>query len=358
MNYLAGERLLMGDGSDFIPLTEFLRDTKRLEQVGGAAEITELFTFLPTAANVAYYVEVVREKERLRAMIDLFTRSAARCYDEQDRLPDILAESETALAEIGAHRTKKTGLPVLCDLSQMLGTNLPPPPPELVTGLLHQGSKLIIGGTSKGRKTFSLLDLAISVATGTPWWNSDCTQGRVCYINFEIQEPFFAKRTDDICRAKNVALPPGMLMGWMLRGHGEGIELMVADMMEALLREKFALIIFDPIYKALGNRDENKAGDVASLCNELERIAVQTGAAIAFGAHYSKGNQAAKESIDRIGGSGVFARDPDAILTMTAHEREECFVVEATLRNFPPRAPFVVKWTGRCSAWRMPTRPS
>ena len=330
---------------DFIILTELLRDTGRLDAVGGAAFVTELFTFLPTAANAAHYVEVVLEKHELRSLLTTCTEIAARCYDEQDQFPQLLAAAELRIAEIAAHRVRgPQRLPGLCDLSTMLGASLPPPPPELVSGLLHQGSKLIIGGTSKGRKTFSLLDLAISVATGTKWWDSDCTQGRVCYINFEIQEPFFAKRTDDICRAKNVTLPPGMLMGWMLRGHGEGIELMVADMMEALLREKFALIIFDPIYKALGNRDENKAGDVASLCNELERIAVQTGAAIAFGAHYSKGNQAAKESIDRIGGSGVFARDPDAILTMTAHEREECFVVEATLRNFPPRAPFVVKW--------------
>jgi len=39
---------------------------------------------------------------------------------------------------------------------------------------------------------------------------------------------------------------------------------------------------------------------------------VKTGAAVGFGAHYSKGNQAGKEAIDRVSGSGVFARDPIA----------------------------------------------
>jgi hypothetical protein len=48
--------------------------------------------------------------------------------------------------------------------------------------------------------------------------------------------------------------------------------------------------------------------------------------------------------MDRIGGSGVFARDPDAILTMTPHALEEHFTIEATLRNFAPQDPFVVKW--------------
>ena len=119
---------------------------------------------------------------------------------------------------------------------------------------------------------------------------------------------------------------------------------MSANIIKVLLQEEYVLIIFDPIYKALGDRDENKAGDVASMLNELEAIAVKTGAAIAFGAHYSKGNQASKDAMDRIGGSGVFARDPDAILTMTPHEQEECFTVDATLRNFAPQYPFVVRW--------------
>jgi hypothetical protein len=63
-----------------------------------------------------------------------------------------------------------------------------------------------------------------------------------------------------------------------------------------------------------------------------------------FGAHFSKGNQAGKESIDRIGGSGVFARDPDVILTMTPHEEDDAHVIDLTLRALPPVKPFVVRW--------------
>lgn len=47
--------------------------------------------------------------------------------------------------------------------------------------------------------------------------------------------------------------------------------------------------------------------------------------------------------MDRISGSGVFARDPDSIITMTAHEQDEAFTVDLTLRNFPPQEPFVVR---------------
>jgi hypothetical protein len=208
---------------------------------------------------------------------------------------------------------------------------------------VHAGSKLIVGGTSKGRKTMALIDLAVSVSTGASWWGFR-EKGPVCYINFEIQEAFFWHRVQEVCKAKNVTLEKDMFLAWNLRGHGEGIENLTDDLLAVLRHKDFVLIVIDPIYKALGKRDENKAGDVASMLNELEKIAVRTKATVAFGAHYSKGNQSSKESIDRIGGSGVFARDPDSILTMTAHEEEECFTVETTLRNFAPMEPFVMKW--------------
>ena len=41
---------------------------------------------------------------------------------------------------------------------------------------------------------------------------------------------------------------------------------------------------------------------------------------------------------------GVFARDPDSILTFTKHEEEEAFTVEAILRNHPHAEPFAVRW--------------
>lgn len=329
---------------DLVTLTQHLRDLGQLDAVGGVPFVTSLYMFVPTSVNIAYYLEIVREKYILRQIIAVGTEAIRRAYEEQDEvnsLIEVVTERFTPLKTLG---TLQTRLPCLKDLSLLTGENKPPRPPELVEGVLHQGSKLIVGGTSKGRKTYSLLDLAISVATGTPWWGFECQQGPVCYINFEIQESFFAERVETICKAKGVTLPPGMLMGWNLRGHGEGIERLMEELLVALRTMPFVLSIFDPIYKALGDRDENKAGDVASMLNELEKIAVQTGSAIGFGAHYSKGNQAAKESIDRIGGSGVFARDPDSILTMTPHAEPDAFTVDATLRNFRPLPPFVVKW--------------
>jgi AAA domain len=83
-----------------------------------------------------------------------------------------------------------------------------------------------------------------------------------------------------------------------------------------------ALVIIDPTYKLLGTADENSATDISALLNMVESLAVSTGAAVAMAGHFAKGNASAKESIDRISGSGVFARDPDSLIIFTKHEQE------------------------------------
>jgi hypothetical protein len=235
-----------------------------------------------------------------------------------------------------------TGLPNPIDALQLLGADLPRPP-ELVCGILHQGSKMVIGGGSKSFKTWTLIDLAVSVATGTAWWGLPTNKGRVLYMNFEIQDPFFQRRLDEVLVAKNCQLSNGQLSYWGLRGKAADLRTLMPDIIAILKDGDYSLIVFDPIYKGLGGRDENKAGDIASLLNEIEALAVGTGAAVAFGHHFSKGNQSGKESIDRIGGSGVFARDPDTIITMTKHKQDDAFVIDPVLRNFPPVEPFVVR---------------
>src|ERR1700739_4469267 len=74
-----------GQAIDLITFTQVLRDRNLLEGVGGAAFVTSLFTFVPTAANVGYYIEIVRDKYILRSIISAATDSARRAYAEQDR---------------------------------------------------------------------------------------------------------------------------------------------------------------------------------------------------------------------------------------------------------------------------------
>jgi replicative DNA helicase len=91
---------------DFITLTQLMRDRSLLDQVGGAAFLTGLFTFLPTAANAAYYIEILEEKYTLREIIRVCTEYAARSYDEQDDVPNLLNDVEQKVFAIAQDRFK------------------------------------------------------------------------------------------------------------------------------------------------------------------------------------------------------------------------------------------------------------
>jgi hypothetical protein len=104
------------------------------------------------------------------------------------------------------------------------------------------------------------------------------------------------------------------------------------------------MIIVDPLYKIMAGKSENSASSVSQVCNSLERIATTTGAAVVAAHHFSKGDSKIKRMIDRMSGSGVFARDPDTIVTLTEHTTQECYNVEMVLRNLPPQNSFVVQW--------------
>lgn len=245
--------------------------------------------------------------------------------------------------EAGFHKGDERPLPEMVDAATFIAERIEPPA-ELVAGILHKGSKLALGGGSKSFKTWNLLDMALSVATGTDWLGFKTARGKVLFVNFEIQPHAWQSRIKVVARAKGIEVQPGQIHLWNLRGHAADYRKLIPKIIERARRENFALIILDPIYKLYGGTDENAAGDVAALLNSVEKLATETDAAVAFGAHFAKGNASAKEAIDRISGSGVFARDPDSLLIFTKHEADDAFTVEPILRNFAPVKPFAVRW--------------
>ena len=93
-------------GIDLITFTQVLRDRNLLDSVGGAAFVTNLFTFVPTAANVQYYLEIVRDKYILRQIISAATESVRRAYEEQDEVDSLLDEVEQKIFDVGEDRFK------------------------------------------------------------------------------------------------------------------------------------------------------------------------------------------------------------------------------------------------------------
>src|SRR6266699_1380979 len=89
-----------GQAIDLITFTQVLRDRNLLESVGGAAFVTSLFTFVPTAANVGYYLDIVRDKYILRSIIAASTESVRRAFEEQEEVSNLVDETEGRIVAI------------------------------------------------------------------------------------------------------------------------------------------------------------------------------------------------------------------------------------------------------------------
>lgn len=217
------------------------------------------------------------------------------------------------------------------------------PPDELIAGILRKGHKMLISGPSKAGKSFLLMELAVSIAEGIEWIGFQCTQGKVLYINLEIDEASANNRFMAIYDALGIENPTSdNIIVWHLRGLAKPLNMIVEEIVSVALQCEVSCIIIDPIYKVITG-DENSATDMTAFCNCFDMIVSQTHSSIIYAHHHSKGVQGAKKSMDRASGSGVFARDPDAVLDMCPlvidevppdFEGATAFRIESNLREF------------------------
>jgi replicative DNA helicase len=99
--------LEFGDKSkpiDFVSLKQALKDRKQLEEIGGPEYLSALYSFVPTAANADYYIEIVREKYILRRLIMACNKLSNQCYDSQEDIEPLLDDAEKEIFAItGEH---------------------------------------------------------------------------------------------------------------------------------------------------------------------------------------------------------------------------------------------------------------
>ena len=233
-------------------------------------------------------------------------------------------------------------LPDIQDFSETLD-DMPELNEELIKEVLRVGHKLLISGGSKTGKSMLLIQLALAVASGDVWLDMPCKQGKILYVNLEIDPASFAKRVQEAMEIRGISKKDigNRLHVWNLRGKTMGLDRLVDKLNLRCKREGYTAVIIDPIYKVMMG-DENKAGDMAHFCNQFDRIAEEMKCSVIYAHHFAKGEQKDKASIDRASGSGVFARDPDAILTVTSIESDcddPAVRVEFTLREFGDKDP-------------------
>lgn len=223
---------------------------------------------------------------------------------------------------------------------QNVWNSLPALSPALIDGVLRQGHKMMLAGPSKAGKSYALIELTAAIAEGRKWLTWDCAQGRVLYVNLELDRASCLHRFKEIYDA--LGWPANNISNidvWNLRGKSLPMDKLAPKLIRRASRKSYIAIIIDPIYKIITG-DENSADQMAHFCNQFDRVCTELNCAVIYCHHHSKGSQSNKRSIDRASGSGVFGRDADALLDMIQLDIDQVGVpgtawrIEGTLREF------------------------
>lgn len=242
--------------------------------------------------------------------------------------------------------------------------DMPPLAPPLIDGILRQGHKMLVAGPSKAGKSYALIELVIAIAEGTPWLGHACARGRVLYVNLELDKASCFHRFRDVYDALGIAPASlGNIDIWNLRGHSIPMDKLAPRLIRRAQKRGYIAVIIDPIYKVITG-DENSADQMAKFCNQFDKVCTELGTAVIYCHHHSKGAQGQKRSMDRASGSGVFARDPDALLDIIEldmtddvrrmlRDRAAMDAMASTLDRYAPRWRDVIPREDQCARLRL-----
>ncbi|KIE42927.1 replicative DNA helicase [Geobacter anodireducens] len=97
---------------DLITLTDMLKRKGELDEVGGGSYLATLVDYVPTAANIAYYCRIVKEKSVTRRLITAATDIVTRGYDEETTVDELLDGAQKTIFEISENKLRPAFTPV------------------------------------------------------------------------------------------------------------------------------------------------------------------------------------------------------------------------------------------------------
>ena len=163
---------------DVITLQQRLKDKQLLEEVGGIAYLASLPDSVPSAANLGYYLDIVKEKHLLRRMIHTCTDVVGRVYDYEGEVDALMDEVERDILRISEARVQgksstikdlvKKAINTIEDFHQrqgmLTGVGTGFSDLDKMTSGLHGGEMIVIAARPSMGKTSLAMNIAENVA--------------------------------------------------------------------------------------------------------------------------------------------------------------------------------------------------
>ncbi len=198
----------------------------------------------------------------------------------------------------------------------------------LITGLWSEEAVGIVGGEPKCCKSFLALDMAVSVAAGTPCLRRFpvTRAGRVLLYAAEDALHVVRRRLEGICTAAAVALPDLDVHVITAPTVRLDLEADRASLDETVTKLKPRLLVLDPFVR-LHRIDENASGEVAPLLAYLRELQRRHGVAVAVVHHAKKGGGRIRAG-QALRGSSEFHAWGDSNLYLRRHGDDLSLTVE------------------------------
>jgi hypothetical protein len=195
-------------------------------------------------------------------------------------------------------------------------------------------------------KSWLVIDLALSVATGRPWLGMDCFAGDVLIIDNELHGETSANRIPKVADARGIPFEEiaDRVHVDNLRGRLKNLFAM-GEYFRRFSPGQFKIVILDAFYRFMPeNKDENDNGTMANLYNCIDAFADYLDCSFVLIHHTSKGNQSQKELTDVGAGAGAQSRATDTHVVLRRHHESDAVVLEAAVRSWPPVPPRCLRW--------------
>jgi hypothetical protein len=231
----------------------------------------------------------------------------------------------------------------ICVTSTMSGIRdrVLPPPDQILVDFADRGDKCFLIGTSKSRKSFTALQIALHIVSGGKARMPFKVGGKlnVLYKNLEIKEHHLDKRAQRM--ARTLEIEDSALQNLHV-AHRRGKPTTARHIIETAKATKADVIVIDPAYKLEG-WDEK---DVTLWLHNFDLIVEATGALLIIVHHEKKGVAGDRQGVDRGSGDGKMSRDYDCALLLAPQrdEPEDCVVFSQVQRNYPPADPVVMRF--------------
>lgn len=207
--------------------------------------------------------------------------------------------------------------------------------------LIRHGDVVNVIGGPKARKSFLVMQLALCIASGTPFLGWKTVQGRVLLIDNELRGDDLAYRLTAMAKALDLHWEDvaGYIDIMPLRGKLADLTT-IRDELCGLPPDTYSLVIIDALYKALpAGVDENSNSNITQMYVLLDQTAEKHNCAMTVVHHTSKGSQQGKSVSDMGSGAGAQSRSADVHIVLREHEDKDTVVLQAIVRSQQPIEP-------------------